>query len=166
MMKAGKDMPFHSVRYRFCQSFKVSAREAYDWCTDYSPRDMALMQEENATREVKRVSEETIILTDTYHSEGGESTTKQKLVCLYPDRLTWTSTHVTGPNRCSQFLYEITPETDRTCRLKFTGLFLDYNIKKRGDKKETDLLIKKLEKMDSEKWKLLAKEMENELKQS
>ena len=79
---------------------------------------------------------------------------------------TWTSTHVTGPNRCSQFLYEIEPETDRMCRLKFTGLFLDYSIKKRGDKKETDLLAKKLEKVDSENWKRLAKEMENELKQS
>jgi hypothetical protein len=114
---------------------------------------------------MRQVSEDTILLNDTYTVDG-ERVTKQKLVCLYPDRLTWTSTHVTGPNRCSQFLYEITPDTERTCLLKFTGLFLDYNIKKRGDKKETDLLIKKLEKMDSEKWKLLAKEMENELKQN
>ena len=123
------------------------------------------MQEQNATRDVRQVSEDTILLNDTY-TVGGERVTKQKLVCLYPDRLTWTSTHVTGPNRCSQFLYEITPETDRTCRLTFTALFLDYNIEKRGDEKEMALFIKKLEKMDSEKWKLLAKEMKNELKQS
>ena len=126
---------------------------------------MTLMQEQNATRDVRQVSEDTILLNDTY-TVGGERVTKQKLVCLYPDRLTWTSTHVTGPNRCSQFLYEIEPETDRTCRLKFTGLFLDYNIKKRGDEKENDLLAKKLEKMDSENWRLLAREMEKELKQS
>ena len=124
-----------------------------------------MMQEQNATRDVRQVSEDTILLNDTY-TVGGERVTKQKLVCLYPDRLTWTSTHVTGPNKYSQFLYEITPETDRTCRLTFTALFLDYNIEKRGDEKETALFIKKLEKMDSEKWKLLAKEMENELKQS
>ena len=155
----------HSIRYRFAQRFNVSAREAYDWCTDYSPEDMTLMQEQNATRDVRQVSEDTILLNDTY-TVGGERVTKQKLVCLYPDRLTWTSTHVTGPNKYSQFLYEITPETDRTCRLTFTALFLDYNIEKRGDEKEMALFIKKLEKMDSEKWKLLAKEMENELKQS
>ena len=126
---------------------------------------MTLMQEQNATRDVRQVSEDTILLNDTY-TVGGERVTKQKLVCLYPDRLTWTSTHVTGPNRCSQFLYEITPETDRACRLKFTGLFLDYSIRKRGDEKENDLLAKKLEKMDSENWRLLAREMEKELKQS
>ena len=155
----------HSIRYRFAQRFNVSAREAYDWCTDYSPEDMTLMQEQNATRDVRQVSEDTILLNDTY-TVGGERVTKQKLVCLYPDRLTWTSTHVTGPNRCSQFLYEITPETDRTCLLKFTGLFLDYNIEKRRDEKENDLLAKKLEKMDSENWRLLAREIEKELKQS
>lgn len=124
-----------------------------------------LIQEQNATRDVRQVSEDTILLNDTY-TVGGERVTKQKLVCLYPDRLTWTSTHVTGPNRCSQFLYEITPDTERTCLLKFTGLFLDYNIEKRGDEKENDLLAKKLEKMDSENWRLLAREMEKELKQS
>ena len=126
---------------------------------------MTLMQEQNATRDVRQISEDTILLNDTY-TVGGERDTKQKLVCLYPDRLTWTSTHLTGPNKHSQFLYEITPETDRTCRLTFTALFLDYNIEKRGDEKENDLLAKKLEKMDSENWRLLAREMEKELKQS
>ena len=155
----------HSIRYRFAQRFNVSAREAYDWCTDYSPGDMTLMQEQNATRDVRQVSEDTILLNDTY-TVGGERVTKQKLVCLYPDRLTWTSTHLTGPNKYSQFLYEITPDTERTCLLKFTWLFLDYNIEKRGDEKENDLLAKKLEKMDSENWRLLAREMEKELKQS
>lgn len=155
------DLMPRAIHYGFGQSFSVSARRAFEWCTDYGPGDMALMREENATREVQRISDDTIVLIDTHVSEG-KSTVKQKLVCLYPSRLMWTSTHLTGPNKYSQFLYEITPETDRTCRLTFTGLSLDYSIKRLGEK-GVGQLAKGLEKMDSEIWKLLAKEMEKEL---
>ena len=42
------------------------------------------MQEKNATRQVQQLTEKTIILTDKFHTEG-ETTVKQKLVCLYPN---------------------------------------------------------------------------------
>jgi hypothetical protein len=121
---------------------------------------MALMQEDNATREVKRISSHSVILTDTF-VVGGKSVTKQKLVCLYPDRFTWTSTHVTGPNKYSQFVYEITSQTDEQSCLKFTALSLDYSIK---NNEEAEKLAKKLKTRDSETWKLLTKRMEEELK--
>jgi hypothetical protein len=151
-----------AVHYGFRQSFHVSARGAFEWCTDYSPADMGLLQQENATRQVQRLSNDVIILVDTYVVEG-KSVVKQRLVCLYPKRLTWTATHLTGPNRYSQFLYEITPQGDQKCYLTFTGLQLYYNAKEDAGAKEIEALAKELEKTDSEIWKRLAKEMEKEL---
>jgi len=120
-----------------------------------------LMQEENATREVQRVSEGTVILVDTYRA-GGKVVVKQKLVCLYPEKFTWTSTHLTGPYRYSQFLYQITPETDRICRLEFTANFLDYT-KEGADKTEIEKVAREEHRIDADNWKLLADIMEKEL---
>ncbi len=147
------------IRYSFSQVFGVSARRAFEWCTDYSPDDMTLMQKENATRQIQRISEDTIILIDIFASEE-RNIVKQKLVCLYPDRLMWTSTHLTGPNKHSQFLYEITPQTEGQSCLKFTALALDYDVK---NDEEAEELARKLKKMDSETWKLLAKRMKEDI---
>jgi hypothetical protein len=151
-----------AIRYSFVQRFKVSDRKAYEWCTDYAPSDMALMREEIATREVRRISSDSVILVDTF-VVGGKPVVKQKLVCLYPDRLTWTSTHLTGPNKYSQFLYEITSKTDEQSCLTFTALSLDSNVKSDEEAKE---LAKKLNRMDSETWKLLAKRMEEDFQRT
>ena len=153
-----------TVHYGFSQSFDVSARKAYEWCTNYGPGDMALMQEENATREVNHISEDVILLNDRYTIQG-KITVKQKPVCLYPDRLTWTSTHLTGSNKRSQYIYELIPKNDRQCCLNFTGLYLDHGIKVGIEEKETGRLAKELKNMNSENWKLLANEMKKELKQ-
>jgi hypothetical protein len=121
------------------------------------------MQEENPMREIHHVSDDVILLTDT-HTIGGRTVVKQKLVCLYPDRLAWTSTHLTGPNMHSQYIYELVPRNGRQCCLNFTGLYLDYCIKEDTEKKKAERLSRELKKMDSENWKLLANEMEKELK--
>jgi hypothetical protein len=152
-----------SVRYHFSQRFKVPALKAYEWCTNYDPQDHALMRV-NAKREILHVSDSTIILTDIFYDKK-QSTEKQKLVCLYPSQLTWTSTHLTGPNKYSQFLYQIVPENERTSRLDFTGLQIQYNGKKRLIRKEVELLAEKLRSEDSAIWKLLATEMEREFKE-
>ncbi len=149
------------IRYNFTQRFSVSARKAYAWCTDFAPEDQALMQEEDVTREVHPISEGTVLLIDTYRSKG-EVTVKQKLVCLYPKKLMWTSTHLTGPYKSSQFLYEITPENNKTCHLEFTANFLDYT-KDGVDKDEMEKFARELRKVDSDNWKLLAGIMEKEL---
>ena len=152
-----------TVHYNFSQRFNAPARKAYQWCTDYTPEDQALMQEENATREIHQIAKDVLILTDTYLSKN-ERTTKQKLVCLYPHQLSWTSTHITGPNKYSQFLYQIVTEGKARCRLHLTALTLIHDTEA-ADKKETKKLAQNLKKTDSETWKRLAKIMENELKE-
>jgi hypothetical protein len=70
------------VHYKFTQRFNQPARKTYEWCTDFTPEDQVLMQKKNATRQVQQLTENTIILTDKFHNEG-ETTVKQKLICLY-----------------------------------------------------------------------------------
>jgi hypothetical protein len=64
----------------------------------------------------------------------------------------------------SQYIYELVPQNDRQCCLNFTGLYLNHSIKGGTEDKEAGRLAKELKKMDSEIWKLLANEMEKELK--
>lgn len=118
------------------------------------------MGEEYAERKITHLTEGTVILTDVFHENGHVE--KQKLVQLYPDRLSWTSTHLTGPNKYSQFLYEILEEGESASRLDFTALHLEYT-KKNLDEKDVGLMAKKLCKEDSAAWKLLAKAMAKEL---
>ncbi len=117
------------------------------------------MGEENAERQVKRIAEGTVILTDVFHTNGDVE--KQKLVQLYPDHLCWVSTHLTGPHKYSQFIYEISEETENASRLDFVGLHLEYDEKL--DEADLKLLAKKLCKEDSQAWRLLAKAMVKEL---
>ena len=148
-----------AIHYGFTQNFNVPAHKAFSWCTDFRPDDMALMQKENASRKIQRLADDVIILVDTLVNEG-KSVEKRKLVCLYPSRLTWTSTHLTGPNRYSQFVYEITPQIADKSELKFTAMSLDYQVR---DNDDLERRGEELKKMDSETWKLLAEEMEKDL---
>jgi len=151
----------YTIHYEFVQNFDVAAEDAFAWCTEYNPEDMTLMQETHATRKVHHIADDVLILFDTFSNSSGKTVEKQKLVCLYPKRLSWTSTHLTGPNMHSQFLYEITALSERKSQLKFTGLSMDYEIKNEDDAKR---LGKQLRQMDSEKWRLLAHEMQKELR--
>jgi hypothetical protein len=145
----------------FQQRFAVNSEAAYKWCTDFSPQDPHLMNEDNAEREITKVSEGTIILKEIFHTKEGDLT-KEKLVHLYPERHTWVSTHLTGPNKHSQFIYKLTSEADGS-RLTFTALHIEK--KEHMTKKEVESLAKQLCKYDSDVWKLLALAMEEELKQ-
>jgi hypothetical protein len=55
------------VRYHFSQRFAVSAEKAFDWCTDFDPKDHVLMGDENAERQIIQITEGTLILKDTFH---------------------------------------------------------------------------------------------------
>jgi hypothetical protein len=153
-------MPY-SIRYRFSQRFNVPAQKAYKWCTEYSPEDHVLMGEVAAERQITRLTDSTIILTDIFHTSSGP-VEKKKLVQLYPDRLSWISTHLTGPNKYSQFIYETSAEGNDASRLDFTALHLEYEREKSSDV-DVKLLAEKLRKEDSEAWKLLASAMTKEL---
>jgi hypothetical protein len=39
-----------TIRYHFSQRFPVSAQKAFEWCTDFDPKDHTLMGEIGAER--------------------------------------------------------------------------------------------------------------------
>jgi hypothetical protein len=148
------------LRYGFSQTFGVSAEAAYRWCTDYQPDDWARMGEKG-TRDIEWLNEDTVILTDTVMGLEGK-TTKQRLVRLYPERLAWTNTHLAGPNRHSQFWYQVTPVGQRASRLDFTGLQINYG--RAPSAARIAARARKLADEDSKAWILLAKEMKKDLR--
>ena len=108
-------------------------------------------------RKIEHLNEDTLLLTDTFVMEDGGRVAKQKLICLYPERLSWTNTHTKGPSRHSQFLYEIVPEGEDACRLDFTGrqiVSLDAI-----DARQKAQLASDLRREDSAMWKQLARAM-------
>jgi hypothetical protein len=147
-----------AVRYYFIQRFAISAQSAFDWCTNFDPEDHLLMGEADAKRQVSHITNDTIILNDSFPSSSGPIE-KQKLVQLYPSKLSWTSTHLTGLNKYSQFLYKITSQGKGFSTLNFTGLHIEYE-----EKVDAKQLAGRLCREDADAWKLLAKAMEQDLK--
>src|SRR5512137_3115061 len=115
-----------SVRYQFRQNLSVSAKEAFDWCTAFEPDDHALMGESEAKREIIYITNGSLLLKDAFSKPTG-TVEKQKLVALYPNRRQWTSTHLSGPNKHSQFLYTIMPRGKGASVLEFTALHIEYD---------------------------------------
>lgn len=146
------------VRYNFSQRFAVSAQNAYNWCTNFEPNDHMLMGEENAERQINKIAAGTLILKDTFNLLGA-IVEKQKLVKLYPEELSWTSTHLTGPNKNSQFLYRITSQGKNASKMDFIAAHIEHN-----EKTDAEILANRFCKEDGAAWKLLAKAMEDEQK--
>ncbi|HTP54914.1 MAG TPA: hypothetical protein VML94_08180 [Thermoplasmata archaeon] len=118
-------MPLARFTYGFRTRLPVPRRRAYEWATDYRASDLELGGL-RARRRVQRLSRNLILLTDSFEQDPfgarrGARTVKTKLVHLYPDRWSWTSTHLSGPARYSQFLYELRSTGGRACSLHFTG---------------------------------------------
>jgi hypothetical protein len=151
----------YSLRYHFSQIFSIPPLEAYNWCTNYDSNDLTLMHQ-NGKREITHLTENTIILTDSFSNEK-ETIKKNKLVQLYPDRLSWTNTHLSGPNKYSQFLYEIKPENKSSSKLNYVGLQLEYKKPIKLGKKEMEAREIEQRNQDAAVWKIIAKEMEKEL---
>lgn len=145
-----------SVRYHFSQRFLIPAKKAFDWCTSFDSKDPDLMGEETSERQVIPLTETTLILKDTFHLPTG-TVEKQKLVQIYPDQLTWVSTHLSGPNRHSQFLYIISSKERGASVLDFYANHLEYI-----ENANARFLAKQLCKEDAALWKLLAKAMAKE----
>jgi hypothetical protein len=150
----------YAIRYHFSQPLDVSAQKAYLWCTDYQPDDHALTGNASAKRTVTWLTEGTVILLETIPTNSG-TIEKEKLVHLYPDQLMWVSTHLSGPNKYSQFLYQITAEGEFS-RLDFTALHIER--KENLTQKALEALTDELCMGDSGMWKLLAKAMKKDLK--
>jgi hypothetical protein len=148
-------MDSYPVRYRFSQIFDVPSKFAYQWCIDYKPYDWKIMGK-NGKRKIRRFNEDTLILTDTVVTGVGP-VTKQRLVRLNGDRLAWTNTHISGPNKHSQFWYQIVSLGRDRSRLDFIGLQVNYG--KRPSASKIAATARGLQKDDSGMWVLLAKEM-------
>lgn len=114
---------------------------------------------EDGKRKIERLTDDAIVLSDTLAMDQGEIT-KTKLVRLRPVERTWTSTHLDGPVKYSQFLYKITPEGKNKSRLDFVGLQLEPSDM---SKKDAAALARKVRREDSGAWKHLARAMEKEL---
>jgi hypothetical protein len=115
-------MPIYSLQYYFRQSLAAPARAAYAWCTDYEPEDGKLFPVKY-TRSIRWLSEDALVLTDATYP-GGHARRIHRLVRLNPSELAWTSTHIDGPYRHSQYWYRIVPDGRRRCHLDFQGFGL------------------------------------------
>jgi hypothetical protein len=104
------------------------------------------------------ITKDAIILTDTFPTSEGTAV-KQKLVTFYPQKLLWVSTHLSGPHKHSQFLYQITPLGKETSMLTFTAAHIEYD-----EDADVAVLAEELCQADAQAWKLLAVAMEKELK--
>ena len=134
-------------------------RVAFEWCTDYRENDFSLMGMKGK-RQVRKVSNAVIILTDIIYANE-KSTTKTKLVRLDAKKLFWSNTHLAGPNKHSQFLYQIIPVGQKS-KLEFTGLQVNYS-KTKVSQKEIKLIQKEARKEDSAIWKKLSQKMNEDL---
>ena len=103
------------------------------------PGDHALMGEKDVSRKIENITDRTIILTDTFNIDADNQIEKQKLVQIYPEILFWSSTHLTGPAKHSQFIYRITVGAVDNSHLDFTGLLLDYENEKISDAESAQL---------------------------
>jgi len=150
-----------SINFRFSQRFPFPVRRVYDWATDFQPDDIARMGM-TGRRRVERLSEDTVLLTETLRTADGSRVVKKKLVRLYPERLRWTNTHTAGPNRHSQFLYELVPEGKDACRLEFTGRQLVHG--RPLDPRARAELTRAVRTENAATWKTLARELAADLK--
>jgi hypothetical protein len=147
-------MPQVSIPFHFSQRFKAPAREVYAWATDYDPGDLVRMGNVGR-RVIERVCNETLIIADTYTGAGGKRVTKKKLVRLDPEQMRWTNTHLSGPNRHSQFWYQLVPTGRNACRLDFTGMQV-FAVRS-TTAKEMAKRSEQLTREDSQTWKNLAR---------
>ena len=150
-----------SVTYKFSQLLPAPAKQAYLWCTDYKPDDLALMQLKGR-RKIERLSSDTIILREIVE-RGRKKIKKIKLIKLDPAVFSWYNIQIYGPNKYSAFLYQLKPINRRKSKLNFTGLMVLYS-KARLSQRAIKEIAETERSNDASAWKLLAKVMEQQVK--
>jgi hypothetical protein len=118
-------MVLRRVPYGFRMTLPAPRAWAFRWATDYRSTDFEVLGWP-AHRKVQRLADDLYLLTDSFGNDpfaasSGRRAVKEKLVHLYPESCSWTSTHLSGPNRGSQFLYELRPGGPGTSRFRYTG---------------------------------------------
>lgn len=150
-----------SIRQEFSQHFRVPAREAFEWCTDYSPDDPALMGLKGKRRS-KRISEDTLILDDTLYPEG-KPVSKTKLIKIDSERMTYYNLHLSGPTKNSLYFYRIVPEGEGESRLDYTEYEVTYPDKPPTKKQLAEMAARSADSWKKE-WGNLARAMEKDLR--
>ena len=116
-----------SLRYRFRQPLRASARDAYAWCTDFGPSDAEIFAD-GRTRSVRRIAPGALLMTDVTRP-AGRRVRIQRLLRLFPEERAWTNTHLSGPFENSQFWYRIVPDGPRRSHLEYRGLKLETHAR-------------------------------------
>lgn len=114
------------------------------------------------SRRVRKLTDDAILLSETTFANG-KAVKKVKLVRINRRRLSWSSTHVSGPFRHSQFLYQISPVGKNRSKLEFDGLLLVYSTVKLSREK-IGRIAKQEGQQDSTSWRHLAKAMAEEVR--
>jgi hypothetical protein len=153
-------VPLQRVSYRFTIRLPVPRRTAFEWATDYRDDDFGIMGFRGG-RKAERLANDLILLTDSFDADPfekvvGSKTTKVKLVHLFPERYAWTATHVAGPARYSQFLYQLRPNGSNACTLEFRGNQVEH-VGKKPTAASLRRRAEELRREDSQLWHRLSK---------
>lgn len=154
-------MPLVAIDYRFSQRFAVPAAEAYAWATDYTSGDIEILGF-RGRRKVEELCRGAFLLTDTIVRDDGTRVVKRKLVRLYPERLSYVNTHIAGPNKYSQFFYEMVPEGKNASRLDFTGREV-LPLERQPGARERAAMARRIRGEDAAMWKRIARAMARDL---
>ena len=114
------------------------------------------------SRRIRKLADDAILLSETTFANG-KAVKKTKLVRTNRRRLSWSSTHVSGPFLHSQFLYQISPVGKNQSKLEFDGLLLVYSMRKLSREK-IERIAKQERQQDSSSWRHLAKAMAEEVR--
>ena len=154
-------MALYSVTFAFRQAFAVDADRAFRWCIDFRPDDLRRMHEAG-DRTVRCLTDDTFLLADRVPLSSGRRVTKLKLVRINRRARSWTSTHLSGPARHSQFVYRISPKGRGGSQLEFVGLQV-LRARSPPAAAARTRLARQLRGEDAAAWKLLARAMEADL---
>ncbi len=148
------------MRYGFKQILPLAGKEAFEWCTDYKPYDFSLMHEKGRRR-IQKLTRDAIILTETTR-KNNKTIIKAKLIRLNKSQLSWTNVHISGPNRHSEFLYQIEPLGKNRSRLNFTGLLI-CNSSRALSNQKLRKIARDERRADSRVWRYLSIAMRKEM---
>jgi hypothetical protein len=145
-----------TVHYKFVQKFPFPARDVYDWSTDYREDDIPLTGNKGK-REIEKLDEATLILTDTV-DYGSGPVTKVRLIRMFPKQLLWINTRLSEAGKHSQFVYQIIPEGKKASRLEFYGAQVE-EASRRPSAAKVARMAKELAETDALVWVNLARAM-------
>lgn len=144
-----------SLAYQLNHRLPVPAIAAYKWCTGSLGDGFPF---EPSRGKLQTVAEDTFVLTA--RTVGSEKGAERALIKLDSTRLSWSTTYLSGPEKYSQFLYQITPEGANASSLDSTAHRAGLPV---GTGKPKTTLSEHELRREELRWSLLTKKMEKEI---